>query len=185
MYRYKKLLLMSVLCLAFTGCGNNEASKKEVQENAVESTDDTTIDTTGITEKEQAEESVKENEYAHDAGYTELIHDGFVLYFQELMETIYSRVHYSELGTLVEDITPMDEQVMTQVEEMVRGLNPIQDGEILGIIKETRQLFDETNGIIEEKKYERLINLDDIGQEIYNEYYEWLVEAAAHHDHEH
>lgn len=188
---YKKLLLMSVLCLAFTGCGNNESNKKEevkqesvIQEDeagTAESIDEVATDT----DTSQSEEGAKEAVYVHDAGYTELIHGGFAMYYQELMETIYSRVHYSELGTAVEDIKPMNEQVMIRVEEMITGLNPIQDGEILGIIKETRQLFDEANGIIDEKKYERLINLDEAGQELYNKYYEWLVEAAAHHEHEH
>nr|WP_302598366.1 hypothetical protein [uncultured Cellulosilyticum sp.] len=195
---YKKLLLMSVLCLAITGCGNNETSNNETSKKE-EIAQDTVIQEEVSTE-ESIDEAVADNadkqvaditteatdkEYVHDAGYTELIHDGFAMYFQELMETIYSRVNYSELGTPVEEITPMNEQVMIQVEEMTTGLNPIQDGEILGIIKEARELFDQTNNIVKEKKYERLSSLDEVGQEIYNEYYEWLIEAAAHHKHDH
>ncbi len=194
---YKKLLLMSMLGLMLTGCGDNDTSKKEVSvvEDVMMQNDereDMVQDTTAEIKEEIAGDKSEEmheedsnTQYIHDAGYSALIHEGFAIKFQVLMETIYSCVNYSLMGTAVEDITPMDEDVMIQVEEMMRTLNPVQDEEIVEIVKKARELFNEVNAIIAEKKYELLNNFDERGQALYNEYYEWLIEAAEHHTHEH
>lgn len=193
---YKKIIVMSIFSLAVTGCSNisNDINKEETP--AVESPvvqDDEAEDSKLMNDEDLTEEVLEAEEEAghthdathtHDAGYSELIHGGFSMKFQELMETIYSRVNYSMMGVAVEDIVPMDESVMTSVEEMMSNLNPIQDGEILKIVGRARELFDKTNDIIETKKYEMLWSLNEEGQDLYNVYYDWLIEVAANHNHD-
>lgn len=190
---YKKMLLISILSLSIVGCGNNDNNNNVKEDTYSEILQEGEVGdvTEEIIEQDDRVEELTENEaetlkpQTHDAGYTELIHGGFSIKFQELMETIYSKVNYHLMGIAVEELTPMDESVMIQVEEMMSTLNPIQDGEILGIVKEARQLFDKANAILEERKYELLSSLDEEGQALYNKYYDWLIEVANHHDHEH
>lgn len=188
---YKKIVTISILSLAVAGCSNNDIKNKEeipVVETPIEQSNEGEAlepeliageDFIGETLEDEAEHT-----HEHDEGYSELIHGGFSMKFQELMEAIYSRVNYSMMGIAVEDIVPIEESVMTSVEDMMNGLNPIQDGDVLKIVKEARELFDKTNGIIATRKYEQLGSLNEDGQTLYNAYYDWLIEAAKHHKHE-
>lgn len=187
MNKYKVLLLIGVLSLSVVGCSHNtENISEETPKEVIEEVTNEEADThEANTHMEEVAEEEGTTTYTHDAGYTDLIHGGFAQIFQELMETIYSRINYSLMGTAVEDITPMDEGVIEQVEEMTKSLNPIHDEEILEIVAEVRQLFDAVNNIIQEKKYELLEPLNAVGQDLYNRYYEWLLKAAENHQHEH
>ena len=191
-YRNKKLvLILCMMACSLVGCTdqseNKVAQEETYSDHQLKETE--TGDVKGATYKD---EETHENEEAHDTheihshdeGYTELIHNGFSLNFQTLMEEMYSRINYSMMGMGVESITPIDKDVMTQVEELTTSLNPIQDNEILEIVQEAHGLFDKINDLIDMKAYEKLEVLNDIGQELYNRYYEWLINVASHHTHD-
>ena len=99
------------------------------------------------------------------------------------MEQLYSRINYNVMGINIEEITLIDESAINELEEMTENLDPIQDEKILSIMAETRLLFDEVNEIINVKTYEKLWTLDDRGQTLYNQFYDWLIEAASNHTH--
>lgn len=177
MKQYIKLLAISILGLSIIGCGNtgNNTVIKEETHNAV-------VEETEVSKGDSMEEA--QEPYVYDAGYTDLIHGGFVQAVQGVMETMYSRINYSSMGIAVEDLTMMDEAQMLEVEDMATSLNPIRDEKILKVVKATRNLFDKTNALLEAKTYEKLSSLNDEGQAIYDQYYEWLIEAAGNHHHD-
>lgn len=181
MKKYIKLLGISILGLSIAGCsnkGNNTTTKEEVNHNIV-------AEESSNPQVQSALENGNETPaYVYDAGYTDLIHGGFVQAVQSLMETMYSRINYSSMGIAVEDLTMMDEAQMQEVEEMTTSLNPIHDEKILKVVKATRNLFDKTNALLEAKTYEKLSSLNDEGQAVYDQYYEWLIEAAENHHHD-
>ncbi|WP_054740934.1 hypothetical protein [Cellulosilyticum ruminicola] len=180
MKKYMKVLAMGLVTLSIVGCGNvgkNASTKEETSNTAVEESNQSQ------TFEESSNEEVQEP-YVYDAGYTDLIHGGFVQAVQGVMETMYSRINYSSMGIAVEDLTMMDDNQLLEVEEMAKSLNPIRDEKILKVVKATRGLFDKTNALLEAKTYEKLTSLNDEGQAIYDQYYEWLIEAAKNHHHE-
>lgn len=180
MKKYIKLLALGLVVLSIVGCsnaGNNTTIKEETNNTVIEESNESQSSVENSNE-------VPQEPYVYDAGYTDLIHGGFVQAVQGVMETMYSRINYSSMGIAVENLTMMDEAQMLEVEEMATSLNPIRDEKILKVVKATRGLFDKTNAILEAKTYEKLSSFNDEGQAIYDQYYEWLIEAAKNHHHE-
>ena len=179
MYIYKKLVAISILSLSMVGCGSSDIDEIAVSQHTP-FIEQENIEQENIEQDKALEMSTT---YIHDAGYTQLIHNDFPLKFQTLMEQLYSRINYNVMGINIEEITLIDESAINELEEMTENLDPIQDEKILSIMAETRLLFDEVNEIINVKTYEKLWTLDDRGQTLYNQFYDWLIEAASNHTH--
>lgn len=107
--------------------------------------------------------------------YTTLVDRGFAVDFNTLMEELYKRVNYTLMGYDESEVTPIDLEQMEALKDLFDGLNQSEYFDILETVKALEEAIKEVNETIENKAYEKLTDFNDIGQAIYNAYYEWLI----------
>lgn len=110
--------------------------------------------------------------------YTELIDQGFATVFTSAIEDLYIAINYKEFDISEEDVEPLSKEKIQELKAMFNTLNRSDYEDIYQVVESLDEIFKDVNMMIENRDFDNLKNLNQIGMEIYNRFYLWLVKPS-------
>lgn len=107
--------------------------------------------------------------------YTELVDRGFVSLFTTAIEDIYITINFDLFDIEKEEVSKIDLQVIEAIKETFKGLNPEDYTDIINVVDRLEMLAKEANFLIENGFLDDLRFLNGECQDIYNNFYKWLI----------
>lgn len=109
--------------------------------------------------------------------YTALVDKGFVVKYNELAGLIFENTGNAKQGNAVDfkSMTPIGDEYVSGLNGMLDGLNKADYPEIIVIISKLDEGVKAINEGIETENKDLLIKGYDLGQEVYELFYTWLV----------
>lgn len=110
--------------------------------------------------------------------YTELVDRGFGTTFTSIMEDIYRALNHEQLGMDIEDLEPISTGNIEELRNMFNGLNKDDYTDILDVMDRLELLLEKVNDSIERQDWLDLYYDYYEAQEVYNQFYQWLVKPS-------
>lgn len=107
--------------------------------------------------------------------YTGLVDQGFSIKINKDLEKIYQASNYEQLKIPETDVKPIDLTTVKELKAMFNSLNKADYTDIYSTVEKLEKLHLDINKAIEAKNWAEVKGLNTKGQEVYNEFYRWLV----------
>lgn len=109
--------------------------------------------------------------------FTALVDRGFTNAVSNILTEANKILYCKEYGQSYEEMSPIPEEMIAEVDAMFNGLDKSKYTEILSIVEDLKALVDDINSVLESKNYDEMKNLEDKDYEIFYDVYEWLMKA--------
>lgn len=103
--------------------------------------------------------------------YTALINQGFAESMENIFKTIYKTINYEK----EEELQKLDTNLTKDVKDMFENLDKSNYKEMISVISSIDKLIIDINNDIESENYDKLVQYNNKGNELYTTYSWWLL----------
>lgn len=110
--------------------------------------------------------------------YTELVDRGFALTFTDTIGPLFKIINYEKFNITEADIDIIATEEIEEIRGMFNGLNPDEYKDIISVVDRLETLIKKINELIVLKDFTSLKSYSDEAQNIYKDFYSWLVKPS-------
>lgn len=109
------------------------------------------------------------------AKYTALVDKGFAMTFNEMVNELFATVNYEQSGLKVEELKPLDESKLNEMEKMFDGLDKKDYKEVVDALKQLKSVVKSVNKDLADGNYTNIPYHGADSQLAYDKFYAWLI----------
>lgn len=109
--------------------------------------------------------------------FTTLVDKGFTNKISDILTEANNILYCDEYGQTYEEMSPISEDLLDELDSMFNGLDKSKYKEVLDIVDELKVLVSDINSVLESKNYSEMQKYEDMDYDIFYKVYDWLMKA--------